>query len=259
MSATEPQMKATSRTATDRIAPLLQRLAAEPGALAAERRTLPGTLQARLAALLDAIDSIVLPRKLLVKSGHQEIGHLIVSHRRLVDIEMPGRTSVPPGSTSLAFTLGTRLVEMAAWKGGLSLSVLRRGAAAGRAEIACSVPALRSALDVATTEGAYDQLIRLVETQTFALLRWTAKGAQVQFTGTPSLRTTLHAIAESYLDMAAKTRADARAGALRTEGLMIPVEGDLAIVVANFGKQGFVSVLPRQTALDLVAAWQSRG
>lgn len=260
MRATEREMpQIGTEAAADRIGLLVQRLASPPRKLASERGTLPGTLQPRLSVLLDEIDSIVLPRRLHVKSGQDEIARLIVSQRRLVDIELPGRNPTPPEGASQAMTLANRLVEIAGWRGPLSLSVSRRSGSAGRAEVACSVAALRSALELATTEGAYDRLIRLVEAQTLALLRWTAKGAQVQFTGTPALRTTIHAIAESYLDMAAKTRADAKAGPLRTEGMMIPVEGDLALVIASFGKQGFVSVLPRQTALDLIAAWQSRG
>lgn len=258
MRAVAREIPAEIDAAADRRGALLLRLAAEPGTLAAERATLPPTLEARLDVLLKEVDGIVLPRSLQVTSGHQDVARLIVSHRRLVGIKMPGRSPVPPDRPDLPDALAARLIEIAKWRGPLSLSVSRRAAPSDHAQVACSVASLRSAVDLALTEGAYDRLLRHVETQAFALLAWTANGAQMQFTGAPALRTTLQEIAGSYLDMARKSRAEAKTGPVRTEGLMIPVEGDLAIVVAGFDKRGLVSVLSRKTALDLIAGWQSR-
>jgi hypothetical protein len=258
MRAAEKAMRSEDSDATSRRDALLLRLAAEPGEIAAERGILPGTLVARLDMILGEIDGIVLPRRLHIKSGPRDVARLIVSHRRLVGVEMPGRPPISPDSPNLALSLAARLVEISEWRGEVSLSVSRRAVSPDHAEIACSVASLRQALDLAMTESAFDRLLRLAEVQTLAQLRWTARGAQVQFSGTPALRTTLHAIAANYMKMRVQSRADGRTGALRTEGLLIPVEPDLAIVVASLDKQGFAAILPREAGLELISAWQSR-
>ena len=257
MMALEKDMRASASDAANRRQALLLRLAAEPRKLAAMRSTLPSALQARLAVLLSEIDGVVLPRRLQVKSGALDVACLIVSHRRLVNIEMQGRQETPTDNPTLASVFAVRLVEIAEWRGDLSLCVSRRVAPPGHVEIACSVASLRQALDLVMTESAFDRLQRLVEAQTLAQLRWTAGGAQVKFSGTPAFKTTLHTIAANYLRMLVHSRADGRAGAVRTEGLLIPVESHQAIVVASFDKQGFAAILPRQTSLDLIGAWQS--
>lgn len=258
MTAAEKIVRSAGREGTDRAKALLLRLASEPRHLVAERSALPDTVPARLAVLLDEIDGIVLPRRLHVRSGPRDLARLIVSHRRLVSLEMPGRATPTAETPDLAGAFAARLVEITEWRGDLSLAVTRRPAAPGRAEVACSVEALRQVLDVAMTESAFDRLLRLVDGQALARLRWTAKGAQVQFSGTPALRTTLHAIASNCMKMWAQSRADARTGPVRTEGLFLPLSDDLGIVVASLQKQGFAAILPRQAGLDLIAAWQSR-
>ena len=258
MMAAERISRPAGHEGTVRAEALLLRLATEPRPLAAERSALPEAAAARLVVLLREIDGIVLPRRLHVKSGPRELARLTVSHRRLISIEMPGRPTPAPETTDLAGAFAARLVEIAEWRGDLALSVSRRSASPCRAEVACSVAALRQVLDVALTESAFDRLLRLVDGQALARLRWTAKGAQVQFSGTPALRTTLHAIASNCMKMWAQSRADARTGPVRTEGLFLPLEDDLGIVVASLQKQGFAAILPRKSGLDLISAWQSR-
>ena len=258
-------MRQAQDDAATRKSALLARLAADPRQLAAERGVLPRSPEARLAMLLGAIDEIVLPRVLHVTSGEREAARLIVSHRRLIaiarliGIETQDRPKAPTDPGALARMFAARLVEIAEWRGDLSLSVGLRTTPPGRAEIACSVTALRQALALPPPESAFDRLQRLVEAQAVARLHWSRKSPQAQFSGTSAWRATLQTIAANYLKMQSHPRANARTGPLRAEGLLIPIGTDLGIVVACLDRQGFAAVLPRQTGLDLIAAWQSRG
>ena len=265
----KPQPEAANRKNA-----ILLRLAADPRQLAAKSSALPTNPQARLAMLLGEIDEVVLPRVLHVTSGDPDAArltaHLIVSHRRLIGIETQDRPKsladtgrkAEPGAQALMFA--ARLVEIAEWRGDLSLSVSHRAAPPSHAEIACSVTALRQALDLPPSESACDRLQRLVEAQAVARLHWSGKSPQAQFSGTSAWRVTLQTIAYNYLKMHNHSKTDTHTGPLRTsllrtEGLLIPIGTDLAIVMASLDRQGFAAVLPRQTGFDLIAAWQSRG
>lgn len=253
------EMPQAKDDAASRKSALLARLAASPHQLAAARAALPGTPEARLEALLDEIDETVLPRVLHVTSGSRETARLIVSHRRLIGIETQDRPKPKADPDALAQVFAAGLAQIALWRGALSLSVSPRTAPPGRAERACSVAAIRQALALPPPENACDRLQRLVEAEAVARLHWSGNSPQARFSGTQAWRATLQMIAANYLKMQSQTRANVRTGPLRTEGLLIPVGTDLGIVVASFDRQGFAAVLSRQTGLDLIAAWQSRG
>lgn len=253
------EMPQAKDDAASRKSALLARLAASPHQLAAAHAALPGTPEARIEALLDEIDETVLPRVLHVTSGPREVARLIVSHRRLIGIETQDRPKPKPDPDALAQVFAGRLAQIAQWRGELSLSVSPRSAPPGRAGRACSVAAIRQALALPPPENACDRLQRLVEAEAVARLHWSGNSPQAQFSGTQAWRATLQTIAANYLKMQSQTRATARAGPQRAEGLLIPIGFDLGIVVASVDRQGFAAVLSRQTGLDLIAAWQSRG
>ena len=97
--------------AVNRRAELLQRLKTDPTLLAAEHRFLPQGVGARLAMLLREIDEIVLPRVVRLNAGSRDVARLIVSQRRLISVDMPGRAAVPLQTDSLADAMVGRLLK----------------------------------------------------------------------------------------------------------------------------------------------------
>ena len=100
-------------------------------------------------------------------------------------------------------------------------------------------------LELIETESAFDRLQRLAESQMLASLHWSETSTQPTFSGATSWQVTLGTISTRFLKMQAHSRADSRAGPVRTEGLLIPIGADLAVIVAGFDKQGFAAIYTR--------------
>lgn len=235
---------------------LLARLSTDPRSLATRLQLLPSTVEARLSAFLTEIDEIVLPRVLHLHSGSRQVASLTVSHRRLIGIDMPGRSAVPGDAKDLPDLFAARLVEIAETRGDFLLTVGRRPSHPNHAETACSVAALNQALALATTQNAFDRLLSQAGTQSIAQLVWSGTGTQPQFSGAPDWAVPLQRFANNYRAMATDHPADARVGPLRTEGLVIPLTAGRVLVIASLESRGFAVVLARQIGLELVASWQ---
>lgn len=241
----------------NRKAELLARLATDPQILASGHHFLPLSAEARLAALLMEIDEIVLPRLLQLQSGLRDVARLTVSHRRLIGIDMPDRSAIPADTDDLPGRLADRLVEIAATRGELLLSIGRRPSLPNHAETACSVNSLYRALALATTQNAFDRLLRHAGSQSVAQLVWAAIGLQPQFSGAPEWALPLQTFAENYMAIGPDRRIDARVGPFRTAGLLVPLTDDQVLVIASLETNGFAAILPRQIGLELISAWQS--
>lgn len=257
MTAVEKETPGSWNEVGNRRGDLVLRLSADPRKLAADRGALARSVEARLAALLSEIDEIVLPRLLHLHSGPREVARLTVSHRRLIGVDLPGRPAVPRDAKDMADLFAARLVEITETRGDLTLTVGRRAAPPNHAEIACSVTALTQALELATTQNAFDRLLRQAGALAVAQLRWSERSPQGQSSGVADWGVPLRAFAENYRAMGRDHPADARVGPLRTEGLMIPLTAGQVLVVASLGNKGFAAVLPRQAGLDVIASWQS--
>ncbi len=235
---------------------LLARLQAEPAALAAERRALPTSVQTRLAALLIEIDEIVLPRRLHLMSGPRDVARLTVSHRRLIAVDLPGRTQPVTDTGNLPQLLASRLLEIAEMRCPLALVTRRRTAPPTQAEDACSVATLAEALALATTQNAFDRLLRHMGPASVARLLWSQTRPEGQFSGAPERAALLQAFAQAFRDMGQGHHPRARVGPLRTEGIAIPMAQGQVLILAALDKTGFAAILPRQAGLDAIAAWQ---
>ena len=237
---------------------LLARLSAPPHQLAAERRTLPQGREERLQALLTEIDEIVLPRVLHLESGAQDVARLVISNRRLIDIELPGQSALPNDSGSLPHLLATRLNVIAQSRGTLLVIVGRRSNQPTQAEAACSVASLRQALALTATQTGYDQLQRRVEAQSIALTQWDLAVASARFTGPEGWKKPLQTLAERFAEMGRHPQADARVGPQGTQGAAIPIAGKQILIMASLEKRGFVAILPYEVGLKAIADWQTR-
>ena len=257
MTAVEKEIPWTSNKPINRRDQLLARLSADPQKPATERRPLPRSVEARLVSLLTEIDETVLSRVLRLYSGPREIAQLIISHRRLIDINLPGRAAIPAGAEDQANLLATRLVEIAEMRGELSLTIGRRPAHPNQAENACSITSLGHALNVATTQNGFDRLLRQAAAMSVAQLIWSDDIAQPHFSGAHGWITLLRMFAEKYRTTGPVQKVGAAFGPLRTEGLAIPLTAGELLVIASLEKKGFAAILPRAEGLKLIAAWQS--
>ena len=237
---------------------LLQRLSAAPHQLAAERRVLPQGAEARLEAMLTEIDEIVLPRVLWLKSGAQDVARLIVSHRRLIDVEMQGQSAAPIAPETLPQHLAARLITIAQGRGALSVTVGRRSTQPNHAETACSVTSLRQALALVATQTGYDRLLRQLEEQSTALTQWDTTVAGTRFSGQDSWMKPLHAMAARFLEVGRHQHGDARVGPQGTQGAAIPIAGRQLLIMACLEERGFAAVLPFEVGLRIIADWQMR-
>ena len=255
MSALEKDVRSLRDETDSRRAELLRRLTTEPPKLAAERRTLPSAAGPRLTALLREIDEIVLPRVLRLTVGSKELARLIVSHRRLIAVEMAGKPAAVQGSAGLADLLAARLVEIAETRAALALTITRRTAAPNHAEAACSVTSLRAALAEATAQGAFDRQLRNATANCSACLLWSDLTPQSHFSGTEVWAEPLKTLVQQFRAIARGNQNAARVSPVRTRGVVIPVDDTLVIVIASLETKGFAVVMPRKAGLDMVAAW----
>ena len=257
MSALEQETYSAMSDADNRRDQLLARLAADPRQLGVERRSLPQGVAPRLAAMLKEIDETVLPRVLCLASNRGEVARLIVSHRRLISVDLPGRPFSPREDDCLPDLMAARLVEIAETRADLVLTIARRETVPDHAETACSLLALTKALETATPQNAFDRLLDQVSAKCQARLLWSATNTQMHFSGAEAWEVPLQTLVANYRAMGRDHQADARVGPLRTEGVAIPVDADRVVVIAVHDKKGFAVVLPRQEGLAMIAAWQS--
>lgn len=248
-------MSGADSEAFRRRAALIARLAADPRQLAAEQ-VMPATPDARLATLLSAINDIILPRVLCVKVGTRDLARLVVSQRRLISLDMPGRPAPPSDPAALALIFAPRLMDIARTPADMSLATHRRARAPSQAELGCSVAALRQALDMTPTESAHGRLLRLAEPHMLARLTWSDKLPAPRFEGQPAWQSPLVTIADRYRKTRQAPRTDARASAQRCDGVLVPVSTELAVLVAVQGRQGCAALLPLAVALKVVSTWQ---
>ncbi len=237
---------------------ILQRLAGAPEALAHGKGPLPDEADARLTSLLAEIDETVLPRLLHLTAGGAQLACLIVSQRRLIDVQMPGRPAAPNDSDTLAPLLAARLIELVQHRGALTLSATRRTEMPTQAETAVSVAALSQALTSATTQTAFQRLLTLADAQSTALLVWSPTTAQPQYKGPRDWLPQLAAFAGRFQTMERQNPADGRVGAVRTQGVAIPVSKEQLLLMASLEKNGFAAILPIPAGLKLIASWQAR-
>lgn len=256
MSAAEKMTPAGRSGAGARSAAILRRLATEPASLAAERRVLPGEASERLQALLRQIDEIVLPRLLRLFCAGREVARLTVSQRSLVALDMPGRPPMPEDAADLVDICAPRLVELANLRGDLSLKVERRAARPGRALAACSVPALTLAVALTSSQSAYDRLLRQAEARSFARLMWSEASPTAQFVGAPEWKALLATMADAHRSLRQAQGSGARFAPSQLDGLAVPVSEDKLLVIASVQGKGFAVILPSQSGLDMIAAWQ---
>ena len=237
---------------------ILQRLAGAPEALARGNGVLPTGADARLTSLLAEIDETVLPRLLHLTAGSAELACLIVSQRRLIDVQMPGRPDAPNDSDTLTPLLAARLIELSQHRGALTLSATRRSEIPTQAEAAVSVAALSQALTNATTQTAFERLLTLADAQSSALLAWSPAAAQPQYKGPREWLPQLASFAGRFQAIERQNPADGRVGAVRTQGVAIPVSKEQLLLMASLDKNGFAAILPIATGLKLIAGWQAR-
>jgi hypothetical protein len=255
MNALERDATSMREDAVSRRAELLVRLKSAPQVHVAERRSLPAGAGARLATLLREIDETVLPRVLRLTSGPRDVARLIVSQRRLISVEMPGRATVPPQTDHLAEAMAARLIEIAELRSELSVTLARRTSVPNHAETACSVVALRAALASSSTRNGFDRQLRHASARCSARVLWSEANPQAQFSGVPEWDAPLRTLVERYRALGRTRQAAARVSPHRMEGVLIPIDAQQVVVIASAETTGFAVVLPRKAGLDLVAAW----
>ena len=232
---------------------VMRRLAADRAELAAQRRCFPADSQARLRALLTEIDEVVLPRLLHLCVDAREVGHLVVSHRRLVDIVVNGRSAAVGDSDDLAARCAAALGAIAQMRGRLSAFVTRRDGLRDPRERACAVAALEVELGLSDTPHGFDDLVRRVEALAMARVWWSDIQAPMQFRGAPEWAGALRTYAGRCKGMGNRPCADGHIRKSRIEGVVIPMSAQEVLVMASSNGAGFAAVLPRQAGLDALA------
>lgn len=236
---------------------LLARFAADARTLAAERRLLPAGAEARLGFLLREIDENMLPRLMRLFCAGREVARLTVSQRSLIALDMPGRPAMPEDAADLVDICAPRLIELANLRGDLSLQVERRPAQPSRALAACSVPSLTLAVALSSSQSAYDRLLRQAEARSFARLSWSEANPAAQFAGAPEWKALLATVADAHRGLRQAQGSGARFAPSQLDGLAVPVSEDKLLVIASVQGKGFAVILPSQSGLDMIAAWQS--
>ena len=258
MTARERIVEASWKDSANHQVALLLRLSAPPCQLGAERRMLPQGADARIAAILTEIDEIVLPRVLHLKSGAQDVARLAISQRRLIDVEVPGKSAVPNEQGTLPDLLAARLIDIAQTRGALSATVGRRPTMPDHAETACSVTALRQALAQVATKTAYDRLLHQIGARSTALTQWDGTVAGNRFSGPDGWLKPMKTLGERFLAMGRHLHGDARLGPQGTQGAAIPISGQQILIMASLEKRGFAAVLPLDIGLGIITDWQRR-
>lgn len=255
MTALEKEIPMVPAEAVGRKSELLRRLRTEPSVLASERRSFPAGAGPRLAALLRDIDETVLPRVLRLNDGPREVARLTVSHRRLISVEVPGRLATVSHDLGLPDLLAARLIDLVETRAGLSLTITRRQTVPKHAEPACSVASLRLALTGATPQAAFDRQLHHATARSQAQVVWSDQIPQIQVSGAEDWAEPLMTLVEHYRNSGRGNRAAPRMSPVRTQGVAIPVDDALVVVIASLETRGFAVVLPRKAGLDLIEAW----
>lgn len=253
------QKQPTASTLSER----LLRLAATPGQLAAERRTLPDAPPARLVAVLREIDETVLPRCIDLCIDRNPVARLTISQRRLVRLELARRGALRADPSVMVRVLADALASLAALPGAMSMVVRRRAVATPSPETACSVAQLRLALsvDLPETGGAKSSagLSRLGDTidrDALATCRWPSAQAPLAFAGAPAWTETLARAADTFRRRQDGTAQRRSFGGPRTEGLALPLGDGQLLVLAAQGGAGIAAIMPEAEGMAAIAHWQ---
>ena len=135
------------------------------------------------------------------------------------------------------------------------MTILRRQSVPKHAEPACSVATLRSALSGATVHGAFDCQQRQATALSHALLLWSDPNPQINVSGAAEWAEPLSSLVLDYRATGRGSRAASRIGPVRTQGIAIPIDDSLIVVIASLDSRGFAAVLPRKAGLDMIEAW----
>ncbi|NCQ23298.1 MAG: hypothetical protein GW798_02515 [Roseovarius sp.] len=238
---------------------LLRRFATPAGRLARRSATLPDDPRARLDALLQEIDEIMLPRRIELRIDGKTLAHLSAYSRRLASVEIVARPGSRPTGETIASDFADRLLEIAATPGTLTCRSARHQNRPRANDSTCSVGALKAALgfDVQRSE-----IVRLTEIMTpiaIAKLDWVGDPGQGQFSGEGAWRQMLEQHALIFLGRAGRKTFNRQAGAGRAEGIAIPLSAETIIVLARLSDRGLAAILPYEAGLKAIAFWQAAG
>lgn len=241
---------------TSRLDGLLYRFSTSAQQLAAEYGKLPDSPDSRLRSLLAEIDETVLSRCVTLRAADQTVARLTISNRRLVAVDMPGNANPQAKSQSTADYFAQCLVAIATTGAPLSVTADRRPAQSDSLETTCSVRTLKSALGHDAGQSTFEQFAQMIAPQMIAQLSWSASAAQPDFTGEPDWQDLLQAYAREFRNRGKGNRSGAHFEPDETEGVVIPLSADQALVIAGVADQGIAAILPQAAGLEAIAAWQ---
>ena len=247
------QVKTPDTSTLDR---LLCRFSTSAQQLAAEYEKLPDSPDSRLRNLLAEIDETVLSRCVTLRAADKTVARLTISNRRLVAIDMSDKATPQAQSQSIADHFAECLVAIAMISAPLSVTADRRPAQSDSLESTCSVSALKSALGQDAGQSAFEQFAQVIAPQAIARVSWSASAAHPDFSGKPDWQDLLEAYAREFRNRGKGGRSGTHFEPDETEGVVIPLSPDLALVIAGVADQGIAAVLSQTAGFEAIAAWQ---
>ena len=228
---------------------LLTQFAQPTDALAQSYSYFPHAPAARLTAVLNLIQEIVLPRKVTFLCDGYEIAEMIIANRRLNAFEQTGNATPEEEETA---DLAQRLLEFAKDPRTITMQAPTRIPAGISTEQSYSTRALKTALGLDENISPMDHMHRLIDPHATSLLVWSGNCDAPQKTGAENWHETLHDFAQRYID---NLQAEAFEAPV-PRGLMLRVTAEQSMLIAVHDGDGVAAILSNAEAHGAIEAWQ---
>lgn len=242
-----------------RLTHVIERLAEESPAMARTRRGRAGDGESLLVMLLREIDETVLPRRIVLMSGTQEVAQMAVSNRRLTALRIEGETPVggaePSDPASAARHFAQRLQALLDRRKQLAMRVDRRPLPGNTDGLSCSARNIAACIGLslrpAGGTGEARDVLRAIEGMTLAWLCVGGKSGEDRHRGPEDLVAGLRAF--RAVDQKA---AMASIRAQRPACLLLPLPDGRALLRATAGGEQVLALLPGDAVSPAMKAWQ---
>lgn len=237
------------------------RVAMPTDALRVEKERPAQTYQELIQYLAREIDETVLPRRLVLVSGDQGLATLVVSNRRLIELEI-GETKIEFGADgdadadSVARTYALALKKLTVQSGPIHVRPGGRALQAATSSTACTAMRLAEFSTAARFENRMKAFLKLIHARSRGWIYRPGEGEAVAHDPDTEIHLRLKTLEQQAIDQACHKGNLSRVNRTGPVCAAFALSDEIQVIIATDGKDRLVVALPHTDVAKSIGHWK---